>query len=281
MDFTDLEQGATPVTLFEMDLAGGVGGKQSFYDISLVDGYNIPLGIIYIPGDDPLLQAIPPNVVNAACIATAGLVLPPVDSGTLGNASNASFPIPYEGTQTDAEIAAWCPWDLQVNQPTKPGDGVYPYPDSGIQRPAFDPCHSACDKSQAPSDCCTGAYQARSACQPSMYAAAAKLVCPDAYSWAFDDETSTFIIPSGGGWEVTFCPPGRSTNILKVLGDQLRTLASAGMASKKLIADCSNLTIIAEAGKENAAAGSHGDGDGGKSRASWGALVLMVAWAVL
>ena len=45
---------------------------------------------------------------------------------------------------------------------------------------------------------------------------------------AFDDQTSTFIIPSGGGFEVIFCPSGRSSNILKVLGDQLREVAATG-----------------------------------------------------
>ena len=53
-------------------------------------------------------------------------------------------------------------------------------------------------------------------------------MCPDAYSYAFDDQTSTFIIPQGGGFEIVFCPPGRSTNILNVFGDQLRALAAGG-----------------------------------------------------
>ena len=53
-------------------------------------------------------------------------------------------------------------------------------------------------------------------------------MCPDAYSYAFDDETSTFIIPQGGGFEIVFCPPGRSTNILNVFGGQLRAIAAGG-----------------------------------------------------
>lgn len=51
-------------------------------------------------------------------------------------------------------------------------------------------------------------------------------MCPDAYSYAFDDQTSTFIIPTGGGWQVIFCPEGRSTNILQVFGAELQDLAS-------------------------------------------------------
>jgi hypothetical protein len=85
-------QGATPVTLAEFDYAGGSDGSQIFYDISLVDGYNIPLAIVLIPGDNPKTKDIPPNLTNAACIATAGWLAPPTDSGLLGNLSVAAFP---------------------------------------------------------------------------------------------------------------------------------------------------------------------------------------------
>ncbi|KAG4434773.1 hypothetical protein IFR05_009734 [Cadophora sp. M221] len=266
--------GETPVTLAEFDLAGGVGGDQVFYDISLVDGYNIPLGIIYIPGDNPKLQDIPPNLTNCACIATSGWLAEPSDSGTSGNSSNSSFPLPYEGKQTNTMVADWCPWDLQKQQPTKPGDGVYPYPDDNIQRPIFDPCLSACSKTNSAEDCCTGSFNDPKVCKPNLYATSAKAVCPDAYSFAFDDQTSTFIIPSGGGWEVSFCPPGRSTNILATFKDQLQALSQAGKMSKSILADCMNITII-----EQAASGAE---ENRVDRSlSLGALVVVVAWAVL
>jgi hypothetical protein len=204
-------------------------------------------------------------------------MLPPSDSGTLGNSSNSSYPIPYEQTYTSDQIASWCPWDLQVTPPTKPGDGVYPYPDANIQRPIFDPCFSACSKTNAPSDCCTGHYDSASICKPSSYSTAIKAICPDAYSYAFDDQTSTFIIPSGGGWEITFCPTGRSTNILKTFKAQLGALSDAGHATNQIKADAMNVTIILEGGKENAAERSRGE----RFSASLGALVLVVAWAVL
>jgi hypothetical protein len=205
-------------------------------------------------------------------------MIPPVMSGTSGNASNSSYPIPYEATQTSAQIASWCPWDLQVTQPTKPGDGVYPYPDDNIQRPIFDPCLSACAKSNAPSDCCTGSFNDPSVCKPNIYSTSAKLVCPDAYSFAFDDQTSTFIIPSGGGWEVVFCPAGRSTNILKTFKPQLEALSQPGGKDVKQIqGDAMNITIINEGGKENSAEGRRE----GLMGSSWGALVVVVVWAVL
>jgi hypothetical protein len=208
-----------------------VDGKQTFYDISLVDGYNIPLAIVYIPARNT--SWIPPNLTNAACIASAGFLSEPAKYGHAY--SNTTFPIPYEAAQTNRGIANWCPWDLQRYPPTKPGDGIYPYPDDKIQRPIFDPCLSACASTHDPRDCCTGKYNGPDVCEPSYYSRQAKAVCPDAYSYAFDDQTSTFIIPAGGGWEVVFCPTGRSTNILNVFGDQLRTIASGGQITKEVV----------------------------------------------
>jgi hypothetical protein len=76
-------------------------------------------------------------------------------------------------------------------------------------------------------------------------------VCPDAYSYAYDDQTSTFITPQGGGFEVVFCPAGRSTNILATFGDQLRQLAQTGHATRDIVALAQNVTYIRE---KNAAA---------------------------
>jgi beta-mannosidase len=49
---------------------------------------------------------------------------------------------------------------------------------------------------------------------------------------AFDDQTSTFIIPSGAGFEVVFCPGARSTNILATESDKMLQLAQNGKVSK-------------------------------------------------
>jgi hypothetical protein len=266
--------------LAEFDYAGGSGGKQIFYDISLVDGYNIPLAIVFIPGDNANLSDIPPNLTNPACIATAGWLADPAPSGLLGNLSTPAFPIPYESARTNADAADWCPWDLQVSPPTKPGDGVYPYPDDNIKRPVFDPCLAACIKTHADSDCCTGAFSDRSKCKPNLYATQAKAICPDAYSYPFDDETSTFIIPTGGGFEIQFCPKGRSTNILKTFQQQLNSLSSANVVSKAVIADCQNTTWIDYVAKQSAGERTRGE-PGGIGGTSMGALVVVVAWAVL
>lgn len=269
--------GETPVTLAEFLLEGGVDGDQTFYDISLVDGYNLPMAIIFIPGDDPKLKEIPPNLTNCACIATAGWVADPTDSGTNGDSVPPGMPLPLEGTQTSKMISSWCPWDLQVDQPTKPGDGVYPYPDDDIQRPVYNPCLSACSATNSPEDCCSGAFNSPDVCKPNLYAKSAKTVCPDAYSFAYDDQTSTFIIPTGGGWEVVFCPEGRSTNILAKFKPELEALSQAGGKLTKAIEQAvTNLTYI-NTPPSRSAAGERNE----LGTASLGALVVFVAFFVV
>ncbi|KAG9243728.1 thaumatin family protein, partial [Calycina marina] len=267
--------GETPVTLAEFDLEGGVDGKQTFYDISLVDGYNIPMAVRHIPVAGS--TDIPPNLTNCACIATSDLMVAPVKSGLLGNLSTSEYPIPYESDQTSAKISKWCPWDCQVTKPTKPGDGVYPYPDDNIQRPAFNPCLSACAKTNSPQDCCTGKYNDPNVCKANLYSKSAKKVCPDAYSFAFDDQSSTFIVPSGGGWEIVFCPVGRSTNILNTFKAEMQALASGGSKAIKIAAQ--NLTTI---NSSTTSSGTRATSDvGGLGGASVGALVVVVAWALM
>jgi len=222
------------VTLAEFTLDAGDG--QTYFDISLVDGYNIPMAIVLVPHRNASLDDIPPNLTNPSCIGTASELAPTTFnpySGSLQTflGTNSSFPLPFEDKVTSRQVSSWCPWDLQTNPPSAPGNGVYPYPDSNIQRPAFGPCASACAKYNTPTYCCTGRFNSPNVCKHNYYSTAAKRVCPDAYSFAFDDQTSTFIIPSGAGFEVVFCPGGRSTNILATKASQLDEMASSGTVS--------------------------------------------------
>ena len=50
---------------------------------------------------------------------------------------------------------------------------------------------------------------------------------------AFDDQTSTFIIPSGAGFEVVFCPGARSTTILSTSRDEMLQLSQQGKVDKQ------------------------------------------------
>jgi len=221
---------------------------QTFYDISLVDGYNIPVGIISLldQTDNSTLNDIPPNLTNPVCIGTAALLAPVGDTSDSNFGTNSTYPLPLEQSVSPSFVQDWCPWPLQLNPPEKPGDGVYPYPDDNIQRPIFNPCLSACAKWNKAEYCCTGKHDTPSSCSPSLYSTQAKKVCPDAYSYAYDDQTSTFIIPQGGGFEIVFCPAGRSSNILATFGDQLRQLAQMGHASRSIIELAQNVTYIRE-----------------------------------
>ena len=214
----------------------------------MVDGYNLPMGVIYLGTASNASDAdpdYPPNLTNPMCIGTAALLTAQGDNSADTFGTNSTFPLPLDQSVTQEFVQGWCPWDLQQTPPQKPGDGVYPYPDDNIQRPLFNPCLSACAYYNQPQYCCTGTYGTPQSCTPSYYSTQAKTVCPDAYSYAFDDQTSTFIIPQGGGFEVVFCPPGRSTNILAVFGDQLRQLGSSGgIVPQQLMRMAQNTTYI-------------------------------------
>ncbi|KAJ0123220.1 hypothetical protein J7T55_011684 [Diaporthe amygdali] len=253
MDCTQAS-GNPPATLAEILLSGGVGNNQNFVDISIVDGYNLPLAMEYQP--NPNGQQPPPNMVNPACIATTGYLSPANRTGT--DFTNDTYPMPYESRQTSEKVGHWCPWNLQILDPPKPGDGVYPYPDDSTPRPVFDPCLSSCKKTGSAKDCCDGKYNDPDKCPRSLYARHAKKVCPDAYSFPYDDGASTFVIPGGGGWGVTFCPAGRSTDILATFGTQISQWAASGNLSEDILQAARNVTFIEAQG------GAAGGGAGGR-----------------
>ena len=208
--------GAPPATLAEFTLHGSE--SSTFYDISLVDGYNLPMAIMLMPNGNSQLQALSPSKTNPSCVGSvgdlAGQNFNPYSGGQQFLGTSSSDPLPFQLSSSASDVTDWCPWDLQVNAPTGPGNGIYSYPDTNVQRPVFDPCLSACAKYNSDNYCCTGNYDGPSDCQANYYSKSAKNVCPDAYSYAYDDQDSTFSVPQGGGFQVIFCPGGRSTTIL-------------------------------------------------------------------
>ncbi len=225
------------------------------------------MGITYLSSADEPMD-LPPNLTNCACVASPGA--PASGSG------NSTFYTPIAKTSPD-ELSKWCPWDHQLNPPTKPGDGVYPYPDDDIKRPDFSPCLSACAKTNSDEDCCTGVYNSPNKCKPNMFARSAKTVCPDAYSFAFDDQTSTFIVPSGGDWEISFCPSVPSTNIIKTFGKELADLGQ-GRYGQELMMQMQQVTL--ETVEVRGLAG-HVRDQPRERVGSLGALVVMLAFCCL
>ncbi|KAJ9186627.1 hypothetical protein P3X46_002174 [Hevea brasiliensis] len=140
--------GAPPVTLAEFTIASNHNDKD-FYDVSLVDGYNIGLGV-----------------------------------KALGGSGDCQ----YAGCQED--LNGNCPAELQVV-------------DSG----SVVACKSACEAFNAPQFCCTGDHSTPQSCSPTQYSALFKNACPTAYSYAYDDATSTCTC-SGSDYLITFCSKG-------------------------------------------------------------------------
>ncbi|XP_047095969.1 thaumatin-like protein 1 [Lolium rigidum] len=145
-----------PATLVEFTLAGGAS-KEDYYDVSLVDGYNVPV----------LVEA-------AGCPATGCLV----------------------------DLNERCPQELTASA----GQG----------------CRSACEAFGRPEFCCSGDFGNPDTCHPSTYSQAFKAACPRAYSYAYDDATSTFTCSGSDAYSVTFCPrSGAIPSSLKSSNDPL------------------------------------------------------------
>ncbi|EEE50571.1 hypothetical protein OsJ_30720 [Oryza sativa Japonica Group] len=141
---------APPATLAEFTLDGS--GGLDFFDVSLVDGYNLPM-----------------------------LVTP---SATSGSGKCAA-------TGCVAELNGACPADLRVASASGPAVA----------------CRSACEAFGSAEYCCSGAYGNPNTCRPSAYSEFFKAACPRAYSYAYDDSTSTFTCAAGAtDYAITFCP---------------------------------------------------------------------------
>ncbi|KAL1452685.1 hypothetical protein WDU94_006890 [Cyamophila willieti] len=136
-----------PATLAELTIAPN--GGQDFYDISNVDGFNVPMSI--------------------------------APQGGTGDCKKTSCP---------ADINSGCPAELQL----KGSHGNVAA------------CKSACLALNQPQYCCTGAYSTPATCPPTKYSQYFKNKCPQAYSYAYDDTTSTFTCFGNPSYIVTYCP---------------------------------------------------------------------------
>ncbi|PWA41806.1 thaumatin [Artemisia annua] len=135
--------GVPPASLAEFTL----DSPLDFYDVSLVDGYNMPISIS--PYDD------------------AGQC---------------------QSVVCDVNLNQNCPSDLQV----KGND------DETVA------CKSGCTAYHTPEYCCTGQFQNPNTCKPTNYSQYFKSGCPQSYSYAFDDASSTFTCPEAN-YLISFC----------------------------------------------------------------------------
>lgn len=96
-----------------------------------------------------------------------------------------------------------CPKELQVvgaNGGNEGGGGVIA-------------CKSACEAFGLDQFCCSGEFANPTTCRPSFYSSIFKRACPRAYSYAFDDGTSTFTCKAYD-YAIIFCPNGNGYVIL-------------------------------------------------------------------
>ncbi|KAF8008277.1 hypothetical protein BT93_K2066 [Corymbia citriodora subsp. variegata] len=156
--------GATPpASLFEITL--GLGNDKDYYDVSIVDGYNLPLVAM-------------PQGVYGSCNATGCI----------------------------SDINMGCPKELQVVGGGDGGDGVVA-------------CKSACEAFGLDQYCCSGEFANPTTCRPSFYSGIFKRACPRAYSYAFDDGTSTFTCKAYN-YAITFCPNSNGSSAWTLQGKE-------------------------------------------------------------
>ncbi|CAN1122448.1 Thaumatin-like protein 1 [Linum perenne] len=175
-----------PATLAEFTLNGAE--SKDFYDVSLVDGYNLPMLITPQGGDG--------NCTVTGCVV---------------------------------ELNGACPSELKVMD-AQNGRSVA--------------CKSACDAFGDPQFCCSGAFGTPETCKPSTYSEFFKNACPRAYSYAYDDGTSTFTCSSGSDYVVTFCPS--STPSVKSASDRPEA-AQASAAAYETSASLVWVSVVAMA----------------------------------
>ncbi|XP_009142207.1 PR5-like receptor kinase [Brassica rapa] len=77
-------------------------------------------------------------------------------------------------------------------------------------------CRTSCQKNQTRELCCVGHYQEvgipPQECKRTIYSGTFNRTCPGAYSYAYDNNSSTFTCPYSSNFVIQFCPgPNRTT----------------------------------------------------------------------
>ena len=153
--------GIPPVTLAEITFDAHAG--FDFYDVSLVDGYNV-------------MVSMTPK------------------AGTYDRNSLLG----------DRYYCGWAGCSTDVNR-ICPREEMKVYGRNG----QVVACKSACLAFNTDRYCCRNYYNVPQTCTYFDYAHTFKNACPDAYSYAYDDEKSTFTCRSNGGiktaYDIVFC----------------------------------------------------------------------------
>jgi len=165
--------GAMGPTLAEFTLNAYMGAD--FYDVSMVDGYNVDIQIR--PKEGTFSRNTYP-ASNYSCGVAGACNTNPLSK------CDPQYAIYSPVTHEIIQCLSACTWHM-LNRPD-----------------------------QAPQYCCTDGtpYFSRDTCLASSNANMMKSMCPDSYSWAYDDASSTFACggsgtagPGGISYEISFC----------------------------------------------------------------------------
>jgi hypothetical protein len=116
-----------------------------------------------------------------------------------------------------------CPSELAV----RAAEAAAPPPSSAARKDedAVVGCKSACLAFGTDEYCCRGQFASPATCKPSGYSKLFKAQCPQAYSYAYDDRSSTFTCNGTVDCQLTFCPASgtrsRSRTTLPTHGNNL------------------------------------------------------------
>jgi len=198
--------GKTPASLVEFQFAGF--GNKDFYDVSLVDGYNLPIAVAVQPGT-----------------FTRGTGNSKYDCGapTCRSDLNLTCPEPLRQTVNGQVVgcrSAHAACNANRNDPAlacAANDDLYACAGGGPNS-----VMGSCYSPGATAQCCgCPAWSDAGTCRatnskwalpslPETFAKPFKTACPDAYSFPYDDPTSTYTCAAssaaGVGYVITFCP---------------------------------------------------------------------------
>lgn len=193
--------GKPPATLVEMTFAG-FGGKD-FYDVSLVDGFNLPMEITPRAGTFTVTDPSDPyDCGGPACSGDANPNCPPELQVVFGNK--------VVGCRSAHEACVLNPNAAGLACPQN--DDLYaciPGGPNAVSGSCYSPgANAACCgcPSWSPGGACNATNPKWALpSNPEKFAKVFKDACPTGYSFPYDDVTSTFTCV-GEDYDVTFCP---------------------------------------------------------------------------
>ncbi|ORY93094.1 thaumatin, partial [Syncephalastrum racemosum] len=147
----ELAGAANPASLAEFKMSGA--NDIDYYDVSFVDGYNLPMRI------EPLHRTHKKTADD-----------------------------PHHCSATFCSNIPKCPKDLQHRD----------------KDDSFVGCQSACSRYQKDQYCCTGDHNTPETCHSNHFARAVKKICPDVYTYPYDDASSVYGCKAQT-YTVTFC----------------------------------------------------------------------------